>query len=114
MVRTFQCLVVFKILFSNIAMLHFLLYMRRYFACHHCRIPAASPGLLHAYFGDLVGLYKGGLLHRHRNCTDYVFDLQRKRNRCREKPGKIKNDETPVRLGKMLEENKDWANFNQS
>ena len=28
------------------------------------RIPLASPGLIHAHFGDLVGLYTDGLIYR--------------------------------------------------
>ena len=50
------------------------------------RIPLASPGIIHAHFGDLVGLYTGRAYTRvglYNNGGDYFLDLRRKRNRSR-------------------------------
>ena len=37
------------------------------------RIPLASPRLKHAHFGDLVGLYTGRLLNRHKIMVVTIF-----------------------------------------
>ena len=64
-------------------------------------IPLPSPGLIHAHFGDLMGLYTDGLIHRLKIMAVTILLAFKEKKQEKKKKTQQINAKTPVRLTKM-------------